>query len=297
MWGLFHACGLLPRPLDQPHLESLPSWALPSPPHIASTPPSNHAPCCPEPWPPTGQSTVPAPRPEFQPFPRQARLTAPAVHSWMVGGQPRHPHLSVQVSLCLEHLSFHLLHLPGFCPVLQGSSGVTSSGKPAHSPSLRGTFQHPQHLTQHLQELPSSLLLPCPFHVSVQPPFLLRLVPIMVLPSLRPSLGFMAAGSLLAPSFLSSGPGFTRVPSSAVSFSPDIMANPLSPLKAQLQSQVQAHPPRPAPPSTHLGLWESPCPAQVYSAMSLPPVWPFSALGLRRDHSLPHLWVPEASGG
>lgn len=113
MWGLFHACGLLPRPLDQPHLESLPSWALPSPPHIASTPPSNHAPCCPEPWPPTGQSTDPAPRPEFQPFPRQARLTAPAVHSWMVGGQPRHPHLSVQVSLCLEHLSFHLLHLPG----------------------------------------------------------------------------------------------------------------------------------------------------------------------------------------
>lgn len=183
------------------------------------------------------------------------------------------------------------------CPVLQGSSGVTSSGKPAHSPSLRGTLQHPQHLTQHLQELPSSLLLPCPFHVSVQPPFLLHLVPIMVLPSLRPSLGFMAAGSLLAPSFLSSGPGFTRVPSSAVSFSPDIMANPLSPLKAQLQSQVQAHPPRPAPPSTHLGLWESPCPAQVYSAMSLPPVWPFSALGLRRDHSLPHLWVPEAAGG
>ena len=115
----------------------------PPPPHIASTPPSNHAPCCPEPWPPTGQSTVPAPRPEFQPFPSQARLTAPAVHSWMVGGQPRHPHLSVQVSLCLEHLSFHLLHLPGFCPVLQGSSAASPPPSLHHPLSSSTTHQAP----------------------------------------------------------------------------------------------------------------------------------------------------------
>lgn len=102
--------------------------------------------------------------------------------------------------------------------------------------------------------------------------------------------------SLPVLSFLGSRPLLRLDPASAASFSLDIVANSLSPLKAQLQSPFS-----PQLPSTYqLTLGARSCP----SALSYVPAATVALFCLESDVHLPrggtcpvpHLWVPEPAG-
>ena len=117
--------------------------------------------------------------------------------------------------------------------------------------SCHGTLQLPQHLTQHLQELSyylaSSWFFPC-----------LSPAPLPASPCSKKGPAILSTlcwvlwllFSLPVLSFLGFRPLLRLDPASALSFSLDIVANSLSPLKAQLQIQLQAHSPLNSHPHT-----------------------------------------------
>ena len=130
-------------------------WALPSPPHIASTPPSDHDPLLPR--------TLALHWSEHSPD-SEARIPALAA-----GPQPdshQEPQLCTPVRrgpLCLENLSSQDSFLS-----FKAVQVSPLPGSPLRS--HHGTLQLPPHLTQHLWELSSYLPLSGPFHISLRSP-------------------------------------------------------------------------------------------------------------------------------
>ena len=155
-------------------------WALPSPPHIASTPPSDHDSLLPR--------TLALHWSEHSPR-SEARIPALAA-----GPQPdshHEPQLCTPVRrgpLCLENLSSHLLHPPRLHPVLQGQFRCHLLQE-APLRSRHGTLQLPQ------PAFPGAVPLLCLFLVlSLRSPSLFPLVPV---PLCWMLLLFLPAGAIV----------------------------------------------------------------------------------------------------
>lgn len=181
MWGLFLIHGLLPRALDRHPPRLLPQVpshrSLLSPLPTAPLHPSHPLPCCPEPWPPTGQKHSLHPEAGGPVLSSQVTaLLTPVPHTadrWVVW----HPQVYYEVLSAYNTLPTPL-HPPRLCFIKQGQfrchllleacSDFTMPWNPLTPPALDRAC--PGAVTPALPLL-------VPFCLSLWPAFLLHLAP------------------------------------------------------------------------------------------------------------------------